>query len=431
MSTILNLVIFISLIFLTAFFVATEFAIVKIRSSRVDQLVLEGRKGSKAAKHVTSHLDEYLSACQLGITVTALGIGMVGEKTFEFMLHPLFEFIGLPIGAITVLTVATAFSIATFAHVVIGELAPKTIAIQKAETVVLLLSGPIRFFYKLMFPFIWFLNGSARLLLKLIGMSPASEHDESFTEEELKILMKESYQSGEINKTELTYVNNIFSFDQMLAKSIMVPRTEMVALEDSISLDSLMTTIQTEQYTRYPVYEESKDKVVGFLNIKDLLTSDYKRDLKPNDFSILDWTNPIIRVIETISIQELFQKMKKEQIHMAILMDEYGGTSGLVTIEDIIEVLVGEIRDEFDADEINDIQVMNESEWVVQGSCSLEKIEPLLNLKFNNDNLDTIGGWYLHQNTDFKEAYIEYEGYSFSIKESVNSSIGSMRIKKI
>jgi len=174
------MIIFIVLIALTAFFVATEFAIVKIRSSRLDQLVAERVKGSTAAKHVTTHLDEYLSACQLGITVTALGIGMVGEKTFEFMLHPLFESIGLPTSLISVFTIGAAFLIATFLHVVVGELAPKTVAIQKAEKVTLVFARPIMLFYKILFPFIWFLNGSARLLVGLFGLKQVSEHEMTY-----------------------------------------------------------------------------------------------------------------------------------------------------------------------------------------------------------------------------------------------------------
>ncbi|SES12875.1 protein of unknown function DUF21 [Psychrobacillus sp. OK032] len=234
--TILNLTIFIILLALTGFFVATEFAIVKVRHSRIDQLVAEGRKGSLAAKHVTTHLDEYLSACQLGITVTALGIGMVGESTFEFILHPLFETIGISTDYIQYFTIGAAFAIATFLHVVVGELAPKTIAIQKAEAVTLVFAKPIMIFYKILYPFIWLLNGAARVLVGLIGMKPASEHELSHTEEELRILLAESFKSGEINQNELKYVNNVFEFDDRIAREIMVPRTEIVGFEKKCSV---------------------------------------------------------------------------------------------------------------------------------------------------------------------------------------------------
>lgn len=424
MDTIINLSIFTILIALTAFFVATEFAIVKIRSSRIDQLVLEGKKGAKAAQHVTSHLDEYLSACQLGITVTALGIGMVGESTFEFILHPLFESIGLPTNLISVFTIATAFFIATFSHVVIGELAPKTIAIQKAEKVTLLLSGPIMIFYKILFPLIWLLNGSARLLLSLFGIKSASEHESTHTEEELRSLMKESYESGEINQNELNYVNKAFEFDNVIAREVMVPRTEMVAIQKDISLEELFTLIQEEKYTRYPVYDSDRDNIIGVLNIKDLITSDFKESITKETFCLEDWVKPMITIIDTVSIQELLKKMKKEHIHIAILIDEYGGTSGLVTIEDIIEELVGDIKDEFDEDELNEIEVLGDDYWRVEASTAINKVEELLSITFGDERNETIRGWFLNgminpkdfglkEGTNLENSVIYFKSYEF------------------
>lgn len=270
--TAINLTIFAILIALTAFFVATEFAMVKVRSTKIDQLVFEGKRGAASAKKVVSHLDEYLSACQLGITVTALGIGWVGESTFAVILEPIFDFLNIGESLSSVLVIAIAFMIATFMHVVIGELAPKTLAIQKAETITLLTAGPIILFYRILFPFIWFLNGSARLLVRAFGMKPASEHDAAHSEEELRILMSESYESGEINQNELTYMNNIFTFDERLAKEIMVPRTEMVTVSVDQGFDEIMDLIKSERFTRYPVIDGDKDHVVGFINVKELLT---------------------------------------------------------------------------------------------------------------------------------------------------------------
>ena len=233
MTTTINLILIVLLIALTAFFVATEFAIVKVRMSRLDQLIAEGKKGAVAAKKVVTHLDEYLSACQLGITVTALGLGWLGEPTVEKILHPVFEHLNLDESVTHILSFGIAFALVTFLHVVVGELAPKTVAIQKAETITILFAGPIILFYRIMYPFIWFLNGSARVLVGMFGLKPASEHEIAHSEEELRILLSESYKSGEINKNELKYVNNIFEFDERTAKEIMVPRTEIV----SISID--------------------------------------------------------------------------------------------------------------------------------------------------------------------------------------------------
>ena len=218
------------LIALTAFFVATEFAVVKVRMTRINQLVEEGKPGAKAAKKVVTHLDEYLSACQLGITVTALGLGWLGEPTVEKLLLPVFERFNVNPSVSHILSFIIAFALVTFLHVVVGELAPKTVAIQKAEAVTLLFARPIILFYKLMYPLIWTLNGSARVLVGFFGLKPASEHEVSHTEEELRMILSESYKSGEINQTELTYMNNIFEFDNRIAKEIMVPRTSIQSL---------------------------------------------------------------------------------------------------------------------------------------------------------------------------------------------------------
>ena len=431
MSTTIYLLIFAVLIALTAFFVATEFAIVKVRQSRIDQLVAEGKAGSLAAKQVTTHLDEYLSACQLGITVTALGIGMVGEPTFEFMLHPLFESLGLSTDYIHIFTIGAAFIIATFLHVVVGELAPKTIAIQKAEAVTLAFAKPIQIFYKILYPFIWLLNGSARLLLKLIGMKPASEHELSHTEEELRLLLSESYKSGEINMNELNYVNNVFEFDDKIAREIMVPRTDIVGFEVNDTFEEVLTQISEERYTRYPIFEGDRDNIIGFLNIKDFLTLGMKNRIQPETFRLVDFMNPVIRTIETTPIQTLLQKMQKKRIHMAILLDEYGGTSGLVTVEDILEEIVGEIRDEFDEDEIPEIRTIGEGHYIIASKLLLSDVEKLLFVDFEAEGIDTLGGWYFTEDTDLDlSKSIYHQGYYFSIYEKEGHIIHYIEVKK-
>nr|WP_106782791.1 hemolysin family protein [Lysinibacillus timonensis] len=429
--TALNLTIFTVLIALTAFFVATEFAIVKVRQTRIDQLVAEGKKGALAAKHVTTHLDEYLSACQLGITVTALGIGMVGESTFEFILHPAFEMVGIPSDYIHFFTIGAAFLIATFLHVVVGELAPKTAAIQKAETITLLFAKPIMIFYKILYPFIWFLNGSARILVGIFGMKPASEHELSHTEEELRLLLTESYKNGEINHNELKYVNNVFEFDDRIAREIMVPRTEIVAFHKDVTYYEVLTTIQEQRYTRYPIYEEDRDNIIGFINIKDFLTQGMSNRITAENFRLENFINPVIKTIETTPIQDLLTKMQKERTHIAILLDEYGGTSGLVTVEDILEELVGEIRDEFDDDEVAHIRKVQENHYIIHAKVLLEDVARLLGIELENPDVDTIGGWYFTQDMDLRlENSIEFEGYTFSIHEKEDHHLQFIEIKR-
>ena len=270
----LKLIAVAGLIALTGFFVAVEFAIVKVRRTKIDQLIIQKKKGALAAKEVTSHLDEYLSACQLGITVTALGLGWLGEPTMQTLLHPLFSKIGLNESITHILSFLAAFLSVTYLNVVVGELAPKTIAIQKAETVTLLFAQPMIWFYRIMFPFIWLLNHSARMITSLFGLKPTGEHELAYSEEELRTLLSESYQSGEINQNELRYVNNIFKFDERTAKEIMVPRNEMTVLSLDDSVKKVKQLIKETKHTRFPVMEEDKDHITGMINIKELLLAE-------------------------------------------------------------------------------------------------------------------------------------------------------------
>lgn len=418
------------LIGFTAFFVSFEFAIVKIRSTRIDQLVGEGDKKAIAAKKIVSNLDEYLSACQLGITVTALGLGWLGEPTVEHILHPLFTHFNIPESAAGILSFVIAFASVTFLHVVVGELAPKTIAINKAEAVTLLFAKPMIIFYKIMYPFIKTLNGSARIIVGIFGLKPASEYEDAHSEEELQLIISESYKSGEINQSEYKYVNNIFEFDDRIAKEIMVPRTEIVAFDKSQTLEECLEIVKAENYTRYPVIDGEKDNIVGMLNMKEVLT-DYISG-KNLDTSIEEYTRPVIQVIESIAIHDLLVKMQKDRVHMAILMDEYGGTAGLVTVEDILEEIVGEIRDEFDEDEVPEINKISEHKTVVDGKVLIDEVNDLFGLDIHDEEMDTIGGWILSEKMDVVEGdKIEYGDYEFKVVEIDGYHIKLLEIVKL
>ncbi|OLN21943.1 hypothetical protein BTO30_12130 [Domibacillus antri] len=429
---IINLLGIVLLIALTAFFVAAEFAIVKLRSSRVDQLVAEGKPGASAVERVTTHLDEYLSACQLGITITALGLGWLGEPTVERLLHPLFERFELASSLAAVLSFAIAFSLVTFLHVVVGELAPKTVAIQKAEEVTLALAVPLIWFYRMMYPFIWLLNGSARVFVGLFGLKPASEHDVVHTEEEWRLLLSESYKSGEINQNELKYVNNIFEFDERTAKEIMVPRTEMVSLSIEDARADVFSVIKEEKYTRYPVIDGDKDNVIGMVNFKEILTAAVREERLPDMEPLRQFIKPVIRVFENILIHDLLVKMQKERTHMAILIDEYGGTSGLVTVEDILEEIVGEIRDEFDADEIAEVRKVKDGHYLFNSKVLISEVNDLLGTNLNDEDVDTIGGWFLTKNIDTKvHDVIEIDQWLFEILEMDGHHILYIEAKKL
>ncbi|MGG3446439.1 hemolysin family protein [Bacillus nitratireducens] len=418
------------LIALTAFFVAAEFAIVKVRSSRIDYLIAEGNNRAISVKTVITNLDEYLSACQLGITVTALGIGWSGKPALKHMFDVLFANWNVPTQLADILAVVLVFLFITFFHVVVGELAPKTFAIQKAEQVSFFVAKPLILFYRIAFPFIWILNGSARLITKFFGLKPPKKHDEVHSEEELRLLVSESYKNGEINQSEYKYVNKIFEFDDRIAKEIMVPRTEMNILNKEMPAEEALQKMSHEKYTRYPVVDGDKDHVIGFVNFKDIFT-DFVKHRVVSEKTVEQYIRPIILVIESIPIHDLFLKMQKERTHIAILIDEYGGTSGLVTVEDILEEIVGDIQDEFDTDEQPEIQQVSETKTILEGKVLVSEVNALLGLTIDDDDVDTIGGWILTKNIEIAEGdTIEIENYKFCVKELDGHYIKRLEVTK-
>lgn len=388
--TILNLVLLVILIAMTAFFVGAEFALVKIRMSRLDQLIAEGNKKAVLAKKVAVNLDYYLSACQLGITVTALGLGALGKPTVERLMYPIFDFFAVSDSLASTASYAIAFILVTFLHVVIGEMAPKTLAIQYAEKISLILAPPLYWFGNIMKPFIWSLNGSAGVLLRAFGVKPV-KHEQAYSEEELKIIMAQSYEGGAINETELSYMENVFTFDERVAKDIMVPRTDLVILDKNMSLDEIIKVLDENNYTRYPVSENGdKDRILGFVSVKKMLphiVAGQKREL--HEF-IMEF--PVI--FETTGLQDALLKMQNNHVHIALVSDEYGGTAGIITMEDILEEIVGEIRDEFDADEVPDISKVDEMQYLINGRVLLKDLKDRFGIVFDeSEDIDTIGGW--------------------------------------
>ena len=430
MDIAIRLAAFAALIAVTAFFVACEFAIVKVRSSRLDQLIDEGNQRAVLSKKIADNLDEYLSACQLGITISALGLGMLGEPTVRMMLAPVFDMLTLDANVETILSFTIALAIVTYLHVVVGELAPKTIALHKAEELSLSLSVPLNIFYRLMYPIIKGMNGSARLVTRLLGFKSISELEVGHTEEELRIILSDSLRSGEINQAEYKYVNRIFEFDDRVAKEIMLPRTEMMTVDKEMTLSEVFELLGVEQFTRYPIIDGDKDHVIGLINMKHLLTA-YIKDPSNGSKSVINYMQPIIRVIETIPIGDLLLKIQRERIHMAVLLDEYGGTSGLVTIEDILEEIVGEIRDEFDMDELPELQIVGPDHYILDAKMLIENVNHALNIEILEEDIDTIGGWFMDQRFEAiqGEKIIE-QGYEFTVKEVDGNHILYLEAKK-
>lgn len=427
----INVFIIAILIALTAFFVASEFAIVRVRTTRIDQLVSEGHKKAEAARKVISNMDGYLSATQVGITITSLILGWRGESTIREILEPIFSWVHIPLSLEPIIATFLAFAIITFFNVVIGELAPKTFAIQKAEEIILLFAGPLILFYKVLYPFIWILNRSARTITGLFGIKPASEQDLVMSEEELRMILSQSYESGEINQSEYKYMNRIFEFDDRIAKEIMVPRTEVVTLSKTAKMDEIIETIKQEKYTRYPLIDGDKDNILGIVNIKEVLTDCIEQKCLGEE-PLIPYLKPVIHVIETIPIKELLVKLQKNRTHLAVLSDEYGGTAGIVTVEDILEEIVGEIRDEFDMDELPLIQKKENDHFILDGKVLIGEVNDLLGTTLEEDDVDTIGGWFLTQKFDVhKGDTIETDGYLFQIKEIEGHHIVYIEVKKI
>ncbi|MGM0898340.1 MAG: hemolysin family protein [Bacillota bacterium] len=393
--TILNLALLVLLLALTAFFVGSEFAVVKIRMSRLDQLIAEGNKKAIRAKEVASNLDYYLSACQLGITVTALGLGALGKPTVERLMYPIFDFFQVSDSVASASSYAIAFLLVTYLHVVLGEMAPKTLAIEYAEKMSLLLAPPLYWFGKMMYPFIWLLNGAARLLLRMFGVHPGKE--QVYSEEELKIVMAQSFEGGAISQNELSYMENVFTFDERSAKDIMVPRTELVTLDLDMSAEEIIETLDEHNYTRYPVTEDGdKDQIVGFVSAKKMLP----HIVAEREWQLQDFVREVPTVFEMTDLQGSLLRMQTAHVHIAIVADEYGGTAGIITLEDILEEIVGEIRDEFDEDEEPEISQIGAHEYLLNGRVLLKELEDRFGISFEeSEDIDTIGGWIHYRTT--------------------------------
>lgn len=428
MIILINVIIVIFLVFMNGFFVATEFAMVKVRKSRVETLALDGNKNAKYTLKIVKDLNSYLSACQLGITLASLGLGWVGEPAFADMLRPLINLFNLPEITLHSIAVVLGFSIITGLHIVLGELVPKSLAIISAEKIALYTALPLIGFYKITYPIMWSFNHSTNLVLKIFGISQVDEQEAAHTDEEIKLLVEDSYKHGLIDQTELTFVDNIFDFSEKTVREIMIPRTDMACVFIEDSFEEIIKYVLEEQLTRYPICKDSKDNVIGFIHIKDL----FKLKIEGNE-NIEGIIREIKFVPESLSISELFTAFKEEKAQMAIIIDEFGGTSGLVTTEDILEEIVGEIQDEFDDDGEEDIILTENGSYVVDGKVILSDINELLETDIQDENIDTIGGWIYFQLGSYPKVKqkFTYENYEFIILKCDRKRISKILIKKI
>lgn len=427
MIILFKIIIVFALVLINGFFVAAEFAMVKVRKSRIETLVLEGNRNAKHTLKVVNDLNEYLSVCQLGITLASLGLGWVGEPAVADLFMPLFRLLDIPDVTVHSISFILAFSLITGFHIVLGELAPKSLAIISSEKIAMHTALPLILFYKITYPIMWAFNHSTNFVLKIFGLSQVGEHDVAHTDEEIKILVEESYKHGLIDQTELTFVDNIFDFSEKTVKEIMIHRTDMVCMFLEDSFDEIIQTALNEELTRYPVCKDSKDNVVGFIHIKDL----YKQKLEGNSSNIEGIIREIKFVPESMSIGKLFKIFQIEKEQIAIIIDEFGGTSGLVTVEDILEEIVGEIQDEFD-DEGEAIKKTENEGYIVDGKVHIEDINELLDININEENIDTIGGWVYSKLKGYPRANekVNFAEYEFTILKCDRKRISKVQIKK-
>ena len=379
------------LVFLNGFFVNAEFSIVKVRETRILELIQQGSRRAQTAHRLVRNMDEYLSATQLGITLASLGLGWIGEPAFARVFEPLLGSVGLVSPAIThTLAVGAAFLLITFLHIVLGELAPKSLAIQKPEASVLWTAAPLVSFYYLSYPFIWALNGTAILFLRAMGMEPSTDKELAHSEEELRLLLAHSHEHGVLDRDQKRMLEKVFEFADRSVRQVMVPFGDVKYLDTRKSFEENLAVARREKHTRYPLCDGSLDRVVGIVHVKDLFWN-YEQ-IGP-EFDLDSIKRPVHFVPEHKGIKSLLSDFRKTRVHQAMVVDEFGSTVGIVTLEDVLEELVGEIQDEFDlAAPPEMIRQTGRSQFRVHGRALLEQIEAALDIKVQDTENDTIAG---------------------------------------
>lgn len=386
-----NLILVLFLVLLNAFFVVSEFSIVKIRRTKLEELAHNGNKRAKIALKVTEHLDSYLSAIQLGITLASLGLGWIGEPAVSKLLESVLGgyFAQNPILLHSV-SFGIAFTLITVLHVVLGELIPKSLAIQKTETFVLLIAYPLYMFKRLFYPFIWVLDTITIKFLHLMGVQPASEEEMAHSEEEIKLIVNASQRGGVIDDTERDIIQNAIDFSEIYAHEVMIPRQDMCCLFLNETFEQVMNMIKRSKHTRYPLCDKDKDNVVGMIHIRDLLEHSEEKLEKGRLNKI---ARQILFVPENQSISEVLHLMMRKHTHVAIVVDEYGGTAGMLSMEDILEELVGDIKDEHDVAEAQEIQKVNDRVCEFDGKVLIEDAYECMELPCCEKEESTIGGY--------------------------------------
>jgi len=416
-----------ALVVLNGFFVAAEFAFVRIRGTSVEQLASEGRPGAGTLQEVMANLDDYLATTQLGITIASLGLGWVGEPAVAALIEPVLAPI-LPASLIHLVAFAIGFSIITFLHVVFGELAPKTLAIAQTERLSLFLAPPMKVFYYLLYPGIVVFNGAANAFTRALGVPPASETDETLGERELLRVLTRSGEEGDIDVAEVTMIERVFDLDDIVVREVMVPRPDVVSVPADASLSDLQSIILEAGHTRYPVLDTDDDQVIGFVDVKDVL----RAEVEGGDAeSVGDVAREIVIVPETMALSDLLRQFREDRQQMAAVIDEWGAFEGVATVEDVVEALVGDLRDEFDVDEREpSIRRRDDDGYDVDGGVPLSKLNDMIEGDFTSEEVETIGGLVLEHLNRAPERgdRVEVAGYVVEVTSVEGTRISTVRV---
>ena len=416
------------LILFNGFFVAAEFALVKVRASQLDVLIKKGSARAKLAKSLLSKLDAYLSATQLGITLASLALGAVGEEVISHLVIKIFSTTGWVTNPVNVHSVSLpiALTLLTFFHVTLGEQIPKMIGIKFSMDSLLLFAWPLRIFYFICSPFIWLLNKTSNVVLRVIGVKKVGE-DEVHTEEELRLILTESEEGGAIKPSENELIQNVFDFDDRIVKQIMVPQNRVVALDVELGKGEITKRVIEEGFSRIPIYLGDIDNVIGLVHSKDLLKA-----LIENKFRTLkDIMRPVHFIPESMKINELLRDFQKHHIQMAIVTNEFGSTAGLITMEDIIEELVGEIQDEHDEEKPN-VEKKSDTEYIVNAQATIADVNDALPIALpENTHYETVSGYinYIFGRIPAVNDKRKKDGYELTILKRTRQSVDTVKLK--
>lgn len=423
----LKIVAVIFLVFLNGFFVATEFALVKVRQTQLEPFAAKGNRRARMALNLARHLDAYLSACQLGITLASLGLGWIGEPVFVALLQPVFNWVGVESEHVReTVAIGVGFTTITFLHIVVGEMAPKSLAIQLPLSTALWVAYPMRIFHVTMYPFIWMLNESSLRLLRWVGIEPASEGDHAYSEEELRLLITPGGRGGALGRH---LALNALDLRLRVARDVMRPRQEIAVLDTEATLVECLEVADKTRYSRLPLCEGGDlDKALGVVHIKDLYAL---RNKAGTGQDLVGLARKLIYVPESARLERLLQLFLERKLHLAIVVDEYGGTAGLVTLENILEELVGQIQDEFDQEKPLLIKTA-EATWEASGALPLHELEELVGESLREEGVTSTSGWVTQRLGGFPKVgdTLTIGPFDLHVEELEGSRVGRLRITR-